>query len=175
MRHKRHKFNPWVRRFPWRAWQPTPVFLPGESPGQRFLAGYGPQGCKVPRVPRHRGFGVCASTAVKVEHQQLCSRMESSQKKSPRPWLGDSGGVLDELPSQLWVQVVNPLECAYGCKEQEMNGQHKKSTNNKCWSGEQRKLGHCHRSFFDILFLNKYFSFVLKKDFRHLIIVTNHV
>ena len=29
-----------------RAWQPTPVFLPGESPGQRSLAGYSPYGCK---------------------------------------------------------------------------------------------------------------------------------
>ena len=28
------------------AWQPTPVFLPGESHGQRSLAGYGPQGLK---------------------------------------------------------------------------------------------------------------------------------
>ena len=32
-RHKRHGFNPWVRKIPWRrAQQPTPVFLPGESP-----------------------------------------------------------------------------------------------------------------------------------------------
>ena len=29
-----------------RAWQPTPVFLPGESHGQRSLAGYSPLGCK---------------------------------------------------------------------------------------------------------------------------------
>ena len=28
------------------AWQPTPVFLPGESHGQRSLAGYSPWGCK---------------------------------------------------------------------------------------------------------------------------------
>ena len=29
---KRHGFNPWVGKIPWRrAWQPTPVFLPGES------------------------------------------------------------------------------------------------------------------------------------------------
>ena len=34
-------------RFPWRkAWQPTPVFLPGESHGQRSLADYSPYGCK---------------------------------------------------------------------------------------------------------------------------------
>ena len=29
-----------------RAWQPTPVFVPGESHGQRSLAGYGLWGCK---------------------------------------------------------------------------------------------------------------------------------
>ena len=32
-RQKRHQFNPWVGKIPWRrAQQPTPVFLPGESP-----------------------------------------------------------------------------------------------------------------------------------------------
>ena len=32
---------------PWkRTWQPTPGFLPGESRGQRSLAGYSPLGCK---------------------------------------------------------------------------------------------------------------------------------
>ena len=31
-------FNPWVRKIPWRRkWQLTPVFLPGESHGQRSL------------------------------------------------------------------------------------------------------------------------------------------
>ena len=40
---KRHRFNPWVRKTPWsRKWQPTPVFLPGKSHGQRSLAGYSP-------------------------------------------------------------------------------------------------------------------------------------
>ena len=29
-----------------RKWQPTPVFLPGESHGQRSLVGYSPWGCK---------------------------------------------------------------------------------------------------------------------------------
>ena len=33
-RHNRHGFNPWVRENPWRrAWQSTPVFLPGEFHG----------------------------------------------------------------------------------------------------------------------------------------------
>ena len=34
---------PWVGRIPWRrAWQPTPVLLPGETQGQRRLVGYSP-------------------------------------------------------------------------------------------------------------------------------------
>ena len=39
-RHKRSEFDPWVWKILWRrAWQPTPVFLPGESHGQRSLMG----------------------------------------------------------------------------------------------------------------------------------------
>ena len=42
-RDKRGGFNPWVGQISWRrAWQPTPVFLLGESHGQRNLAGYSP-------------------------------------------------------------------------------------------------------------------------------------
>ena len=40
---ERRGFDPWVREIPWRRnWQPTPVFLPGESHGQRSLGGYSP-------------------------------------------------------------------------------------------------------------------------------------
>ena len=40
---KRPRFHPWVRKIPWRReQQPIPVFLPGESHGQRSLAGYSP-------------------------------------------------------------------------------------------------------------------------------------
>jgi len=43
----RRGFDPWVGKIPWRrAWQPTPVFLPGEAIGQRNLAGYSPRGHK---------------------------------------------------------------------------------------------------------------------------------
>ena len=46
-RRKRHRFDPQVRKISWRrAWQATPVFLPGESHGQRSLAGQNQQGCK---------------------------------------------------------------------------------------------------------------------------------
>ena len=37
---KRYRFNAWMGKIPWRrAWQPTPVFLPGVSHGQRSLVG----------------------------------------------------------------------------------------------------------------------------------------
>ena len=45
---KRHRFNPWVRKIPWRRkWQPPPVFFPGKFHGQRILAGHSPRSCKV--------------------------------------------------------------------------------------------------------------------------------
>ena len=41
---RRHGFSPWVRKIPWRwKWQPTPIFLPGKSHGQKSLAGYSPR------------------------------------------------------------------------------------------------------------------------------------
>ena len=44
-RHKTWRFDPWVRKIPWRrAWQPTPVSMPGESHGQGSLVGYTPWG-----------------------------------------------------------------------------------------------------------------------------------
>ena len=46
---RRHKtrVDPWVGKISWRrAWQPTAVFLPGESYRQSRLAGYSLRGCK---------------------------------------------------------------------------------------------------------------------------------
>ena len=44
---KRNVFNSWVGKIPWRRKRkPTPVFLPGESHGQRSLEGYSPWDCK---------------------------------------------------------------------------------------------------------------------------------
>ena len=51
---------PELRIFPWRRkWQPTPVFLPRKSHGQRSLAGYSPWGYKRVRY----------NLATKQEHQ----------------------------------------------------------------------------------------------------------
>ena len=42
---RRHKFDPWVGKIPWRRKrQPILVFLPGKSHGHRSLVGYSPWG-----------------------------------------------------------------------------------------------------------------------------------
>ena len=44
----RSRFKPWVRKIPLeKNWQPTPVFLPGESHGQRNLVDCSPWDCRV--------------------------------------------------------------------------------------------------------------------------------
>ena len=40
--------DPWRRK-----WQPTPVFLPGESHGQKNLMSYNPRGCKESDMTDH--------------------------------------------------------------------------------------------------------------------------
>ena len=58
-----------LRVSPWRRkWQPTPVFLPRESHGQRSQAGYGPWGCKnldtTERLTNTENVSACMSACV---------------------------------------------------------------------------------------------------------------
>ena len=47
LQRRRPAFSPWVGKIPWRRkWQPTAIFLPEESHGQRSLVGYSPWGGK---------------------------------------------------------------------------------------------------------------------------------
>ena len=64
----RHGFNPWIGKIPWRrAWKPTPVFLPGESHGQKSLVGYSPWSHKESDMTEHthtilnKGWDHCKS------------------------------------------------------------------------------------------------------------------
>ena len=66
---RRRGFNPWVGKIPWRRkWQPTAVFLPGESHGQRSLVGYSPWGCNEldPTVHAHTLFNTLQSDLILV-------------------------------------------------------------------------------------------------------------
>ena len=65
---RRCGFDPWVGKIPWRRnWQPTLVFFPGKSHGQKSPVGYSPWGCK--------GFGQDLST----KQQQQTSFKRNTQ------------------------------------------------------------------------------------------------
>ena len=69
-RHKRLRFDSWVGKIPWRRkWQPTPVFLPGESHGQRSLAGYSAWGHK------QSGRDLAHTQGCKVGMEIKCSKL----------------------------------------------------------------------------------------------------
>ena len=53
-------FDPWVGKIPWkRKWQPSPVFLPGKSHGQRSLGGYRPRAAKELDVTERLNSSTC--------------------------------------------------------------------------------------------------------------------
>ena len=77
-RRKRCGFDPWFGKIPWRrSWQPTPVFLPGESHGQRSLMDY-IQSVGLQSV-RHHQSDLVHST-------ELVTQSEVSQKERKQIW-----------------------------------------------------------------------------------------
>ena len=95
-RRKRPGFDPWVRKIPWRRkWQPTLVFLPGESHGQRSLMGYSPRGCK-------------DSDTTECAHTPMCEH-SSPTRKTSLPWFRYSSAELwsrEEASSREMVKVI---------------------------------------------------------------------
>ena len=62
---RRHGFDPWVGKVSWwRAWQPTSVFLLGESHGQRSLAGHSPWGCQELKKPEQLNCTISSRTSL---------------------------------------------------------------------------------------------------------------
>ena len=57
---RRHRLDPWVGKISWtRAWQCTPVFLPGDFHGQKSLAGYSSWDLKESDVAELLSVHVC--------------------------------------------------------------------------------------------------------------------
>ena len=76
-RQKRCGFSPWVGKIPWRRrWQPTLALLPGESHGQKSLAGYSPRVTKSQPRPRqlspHTLTGLYFSQAPTYTPESIC-------------------------------------------------------------------------------------------------------
>ena len=99
-RHKRHWFDPWVGKIPWRrARKPTPVFLPGESRGQSSLAGYSPQGRKESDMTEY--------ACLQEEGRNI--RVGENWRFRPRRW---RKGLEEKAASRSWKgkEMDHPLE-----------------------------------------------------------------
>ena len=71
---RRPGFDPWVRKIPWRRkWQPTWVFLPGESHGQRSLAGNTPWGRKESGMTERLTHTVINTQQIMNTSKRFCS------------------------------------------------------------------------------------------------------
>ena len=76
---RRHGFDPWSRKIPWcREGQPTLVFLPGKSQGQRSLVGFSPWS--------HKGVGHNLVTKINQQPtkcmRELCGQVTNSVVKN---------------------------------------------------------------------------------------------
>ena len=105
---RRLQFDPWDRKMLWRrAWQPTPVFLPGESQGQRSPAGYGPQG----RIGSDVQLTLSLACENRPHQPHLEPRPFSSQEAAPPRALTCPRGVLGR---QCWRQGWDFQGSAWG-------------------------------------------------------------
>ena len=76
---QRPGFDPWVGKIPWRRkWQPTPVRLPGESHGQRSLAGYSPRGHRESNTTERLHCTVLYCTVAGIPARSHSSRLPFS-------------------------------------------------------------------------------------------------
>ena len=73
-------FDPWVGKIHWRRkWQPTPVFLPGKSHGERSLAGYSPLGHKESDTTKWLHFNDQPRQHIKKQRHFFANKGLSSQ------------------------------------------------------------------------------------------------
>ena len=86
--------HPWVWKIPWsRKWQPTPAFLPGESHGQKSLAGYSPWGRRVrhdwatERTHTHRHIFIIRTFHRRYHNPHFTERNEFRKVKWCAQWL----------------------------------------------------------------------------------------
>ena len=89
-RHKRCELDPWVRKIPQRRkWQPTLVFLPGESHGQRSLVGYSPRSRKESDTAERLSTYMHAPRSdTGAPHSQMCrSLLTVLLELQPLAWL----------------------------------------------------------------------------------------
>ena len=118
-------FSPWVGKIPRRrAWQPTPVFLPGKFHGQRSLEGYSPRGLKrvghdwatkhtylIKGTVQWKNFNHWSGTHIQNSHwlSMLWFLLVGQLSSWLRPALGHLVGSTCPIPEQ--VEALGGAEC----------------------------------------------------------------
>ena len=94
LQRRRPGFHPWVGKIPWRrVWQPTPVFLPGESPWAKEPGGL--QSMRLQRVrhdwaTKHTHTYNCHSTVIVINAARLQEKMAPASLLCDFPGGSDS-------------------------------------------------------------------------------------
>ena len=128
-RHRRRGFYPWVGKIPWRkAWQPTLVFLPWESHGQRSLQGYSLWGRRVRHdlATEHTISGEGKGTP--LQYPCLENSMSGGACTPPQgcsPWGSEVSDTTEWLHFHFSLSCIgegngNPLQCS--CLENPRDG-----------------------------------------------------
>ena len=100
---QRHRFDPWDGKIPWRRkWKATPVFLPGNSHGQRRLEGYSSWSCKESSMTE---VTVHARTYMYTSVQLL-----SSVRLVVIPWTAACQASLSITNSQSLLKLMSEFE-----------------------------------------------------------------
>ena len=107
------RFNPWVGKIPWRReWLSIPVFLPGESHGQRNLAGYSPWG--------HKELDMTEQLSNTLTHYFPPSlsflrkwQLQSTSYLSQNPW-SHSQILFFPLYGRYIISMVDPVSSVFG-------------------------------------------------------------
>ena len=122
-RPKRHRFDPWVEKTPWRKKrQLTPIFLPGKSHGRRSLAGYSLWGHKVTdtteRLNKHNWATEQTQQQLQTMHVSITWELISNTNSQAAPQTNCISGIrpgICDLTSSLGDSYPH---FKYQCREQ---------------------------------------------------------
>ena len=121
---KRHRFDLWVRKIPWRrVWQPTLVLFPGESREQRSLVGCSPWGCWGSDMTERLHFHFLLSCIVEGNGSPLqCSCLENPRDRGA--WWAAVYGVAQSRTRLKWLSSSsrNNLACMRAHRQLPLRG-----------------------------------------------------
>ena len=106
---RRPGFDPWVGKIPRRrAWQPTPVFLPGESHGQRSLEGYSSWGRKGSDTAERLSTTYLQRQGGLGRPPRDPTSQDGGGRASARRWGPQPGFHADRLPRRVGLTFCGP-------------------------------------------------------------------